>query len=83
MESMVFDREKDGEDLTEEELLEEGSISSEEEAFMRGYEDEEEEVTCDECGTAIRGKKIKKKVEGEIYHFCSKDCAEEFEENLS
>lgn len=83
MDSMVFDNGIEEEkEPTEEELLEAGSISSEEEAFMRGYTDEEEVVTCDECGVAIRGKPIIRKLEGETYNFCSEECAGEFEEGV-
>jgi len=79
MEDMVFEGEKD---LSEGEQLDEGSISVEEEAFMRGYSDEEEEVTCAECGIAIQGEHLTKEIDGEPHKFCSKDCIQEFEESL-
>ena len=67
---------------TTEELLEDGEVSSEEEAFMKGYNNDEEVVECVECGSAIPpGKEVVKDVEGEKYKFCSKICADEFEEN--
>jgi len=69
-------------DPSGEQLLDEGSISSEEEAFMRGYSDEEEVATCSECGSALRETKITKSFEGEAQHFCCKDCAQEYEEGL-
>ena len=69
-------------DPSGEELLDEGSISSEEEAFMRGYSDEEEVATCSECGSALREIKVVKSFEGERHRFCSKDCAKEYEEGL-
>lgn len=75
-------KEEERDEPTDEELLEAEEISSEEEAFIRGYDDKEEVVTCDQCGTAIRGKKIKKKIEGEPYKFCSEACAKEFEEEM-
>lgn len=81
MENVVFDG-GTGKELSEEELLDEGGISAEEEAFMRGYSDEEETVTCAECGAAIRGKSLTKEIDGETHHFCSEGCAQEFEEGL-
>lgn len=78
MESTIFDDGKE-EDSSEEELLDEGT---EEEAFMQGYSDEEKVATCDECGTAIRGKSLTKVIDGDTHHFCSEDCAQDFEESL-
>ena len=69
-------------DPSGEQLLDEGSISSEEEAFMRGYSDEDEVITCSECGSALREKKIIKEFEGERHLFCCADCAKDFEEGL-
>jgi len=69
-------------DPSGEQLLDEGSISSEEEAFMRGYSDEDEVISCSECGSALRETKIVKSFEGETYQFCCADCAKEFEEGL-
>lgn len=77
MESLIFDSGQ--EDKPEREFSEE---DSDEEAFMEGYSDEEEVPTCDECGTALRGKKITKTIEGEKHIFCSKECAQDFEESL-
>lgn len=81
MESTTFDSGTEKEP-SEEELLDEGSISAEEEAFIRGYSDEEEITTCDECGVAIQGKSFTKAVDGETHNFCSEECAQEFEESL-
>lgn len=72
----------DEKDPSGEQLLDEGSISSEEEAFMRGYSDEDEVVACAECGTALREKVVIKSFEGEKYKFCCEDCAKEYEEGL-
>jgi hypothetical protein len=82
MDDTIFDDKANNGEPTEEELLDEGSISPEEEAFMRGYSDEEEVITCDECGVAIRKKPLNKKIDGENYRFCSKECAEDFKEGL-
>lgn len=81
MENAVFDSGSEKEP-SEDELLDEGSISAGEEAFMRGYSDEEETVTCAECGVAIRGKSLIKEVDGENHNFCSEGCAKEFEEGV-
>lgn len=77
--SNFFEEEKFKE---EEELLEEGSISAEEEGFLRGYAHEEKIIVCDECGLAIHGKPLFKTIEKETYCFCSQECVKEFEENL-
>lgn len=79
-------KEKDYEDEIEEELDEEGllaedEISSAEEGFMRGYADEDEVVTCDECGHAITEKKVSRKINGEKHFFCCNDCAEDYEDS--
>jgi len=56
---------------------------SPEEAFMRGYSEEEKIEECAECGSALdEEKKIVKHIDGEAYHFCSEDCVEDFEESL-
>jgi len=68
---------------TEQELLDEGSISAQEEAFMRGYSDDEETITCAECDAAIREKPITKVIDGETCHFCSKECVQDFEESMA
>ncbi len=81
MENTVFDSGSEKEP-SEDELLDEGSISAGEEAFMRGYSDEGETITCAECGVAIRSKPLAKEIDGETHHFCSKDCIQEFEESL-
>ena len=69
-------------DPSGEQLLDEGSISSEEEAFMRGYSDEEEVQACSECGNALRETKIVKNFEGQNHTFCCEDCAKEYAEGL-
>lgn len=80
MENYVFD----GEEETKEEPTEQGEQEPEE-SFMAGYEEDEEKQECAECGTAIisEKKKVVKEIEGETYNFCSKQCAQEFEDGLS
>ncbi|MBT4651204.1 TRASH domain-containing protein [Candidatus Woesearchaeota archaeon] len=77
MNSMVFE---EGTDPSEAQLLEEGGISPEEEAFMRGYSGDEDAAECDECGSTIKEKKVIKDIGGESYRFCCEDCAKEFAE---
>jgi hypothetical protein len=72
----------DEEDVMNEERSEEGDASSED-GFMEGYLDDDKVVECDECGTAVKPeKKVTKEIEGEEHTFCSKNCAQEFEESL-
>ena len=68
----------------EEQRTEDGEVSSSEEAFMQGYNEEEDVQECAECGTAIEDehKKIVEEVDGEKHTFCSKVCAEEFKEGV-
>jgi len=73
----------DEEETNTEERPEEGDASSED-GFMEGYLDDEKVVECDECGTAVKPeKKITKEIDGETRTFCSKNCAEEYEEGLA
>lgn len=56
---------------------------SPDEGFIQGYEDEDKVEECAECGAAINPeKRVRKKIDGEDYKFCSKVCAQEFEESL-
>ncbi len=69
-------------DETKEQMLEEGEIDSSEEAFMRGYSEDDEVEECAECGAAIHEKKIVKTIEEEPRSFCSEICVKEYEESL-
>ena len=69
-------------DETKEQMLEQGEIDSSEEAFMRGYSEDEEVEECAECGAAIHEKKVVKTIEEEPRIFCSEICAKEYEESL-
>jgi hypothetical protein len=75
----------DGEhDETGEQLLDAGAVSDEEEGFMKGYTEDEEVEECAECEAAIEPeKKVVRTIQGEKYKFCSKECADEFEEGVS
>jgi len=77
MENYAFEGDED----STEKVLEE-SLESSEEGFLRGYSDEEEVGECAECGSAVNEEnRIEKEIDGEQVVFCSKMCAEEFEES--
>jgi len=70
-----------------EEDFEEDDITIEkdslDEGFIEGFEVEEESEECAECGTAINPeRKVTREIEGEKFRFCSKDCADEYEESM-
>lgn len=70
-------------DHSEGQVSDEGSLESSEEGFMEGYANDEEVEECTECGLAIDGeKKVVREIEGEQLVFCSKACADEYEEGL-
>ena len=70
-------------DATDQQMLDQGAMDSNEEGFMRGYSEEEEVPECDECGSAIRESKVVVAVGGEEHVFCSHTCAEEFAESVN
>ncbi|MBI2572508.1 hypothetical protein HYV86_01500 [Candidatus Woesearchaeota archaeon] len=82
MKDNEYDSEND--DLQDEEVsVEEDEISSQEDGFMRGYNDEEVSKECAECGAAVQEEKaILKEIEGENYTFCSRTCAQDFEDSM-
>ncbi len=68
----------------EKSTVEEGSLNSSEEAFMKGYDDEEKIPECEECGSRIDEEQILKvEIDGEEHIFCTKVCAQEYEESLA
>ncbi len=77
VENYAFDEDEN----STEKLLEE-SLETSEEGFLKGYSDQEEVGECAECGSAVNEEnRVEKEVDGETLSFCSKSCAEEFEEN--
>jgi hypothetical protein len=62
------------------EFVEEGM--EEEKAFMSGFNEEDEELVCDECGRAIRDNRIVKDFEGEKKVFCSEECLIDYEDTI-
>jgi len=56
---------------------------TDDEGFMQGYEKDEDVDECAECGVAVsKEQQLKHEIEGEEYIFCSKTCADEFEETM-
>ncbi len=79
MENYVFD---DGPHKRGEKSEED--FESPEEGFMEGYSEDEEVEECAECGSAIdEESRIVKEIDGEVYKFCSENCAKEFEDGLN
>ncbi|MFH1276326.1 MAG: hypothetical protein ABIH82_04410 [Candidatus Woesearchaeota archaeon] len=81
MEDETFEGEKDA---TEEQMVESGGLDSHEEGFLKGYSEDDEVIECAECGSACpEEKKVVKEIGEETYTFCSKQCADEFEESIN
>lgn len=73
----------DTEDTSEEQAVEQSDMESTEEGFVQGYSEDDEVLECAECGGAVKEeKKVVRQIEEESYTFCSKDCADEFEESV-
>ena len=80
MENFTFEGEQDSQG---EQLVEHGEIDSTEEAFIRGYSEEDNVIECAECGAAVNEeKKVIKEINDEEYIFCSELCAKEFAESI-
>ncbi len=62
-----------------EELAENDEIEEGEEGFMRGYESDADMAYCDNCKQILGRSHIEKEFDGEVYTFCSEECAEQFE----
>ena len=62
-----------------EELTNADEIDDDEEGFMRGYESESDAAFCDNCKKVLERDHVEKDVKGDIFSFCSEECAEEFE----
>ena len=80
---MMDDYDKMDRDETKEELVAQGGMDSNEEAFMQGYEQDDEVVECAECGSAVSDeKRVVKTINEEEQIFCSQSCAEDYEESI-
>ena len=72
----------EGEGKVEKFSTEDGEISSEEEGFLKGFEDDEEVEECAECGSAVHEEPVRKVIEGESMTFCSNACAVDYSDTL-
>ena len=59
---------------------EEDEITDLDEGFMKGYDEGEKAAVCANCGHVLEDKVVEEVFDGEIYRFCSDECASEFEE---
>ena len=81
MESYLLNGEQDA---TEGQLVEQGGMDSNEEAFMKGYTEDDVVIECAECGGAVtEEKRVIEEIDGEKQVFCCADCAKEFKESLA
>ncbi len=71
-----------GDEPVEKFSAEDGEISSEEEGFLKGFEDEDEAVECAECGSAVHEDAVHKLIDGESMTFCSNACAVDYSDSL-
>ena len=72
----------EGENAEEKFSAEDGEISSEEEGFIKGFEDEEEAEECAECGSAMHEEIVTKIIDGEAVKFCGNACATDYEDSI-
>jgi len=63
-----------------EDLVEGDEISAAEEGFMEGAHDDGQGAKCRRCGKVLMDDFIERKVDNEIYRFCSDECADKYEE---
>lgn len=61
-----------------EDELENDEISPGEEGFMEGAHDGGQGAKCRKCGKILLNDLTEKKIDGEIYRFCSDKCAEDY-----
>ena len=62
------------------ELEEADEIDEVEAGFMKGYGDNVDENSCSNCKKIIEGTDfIEEEIEGKMYRFCSRECADKFE----
>ena len=69
--------------MDENQKSEEAPEDAIDQAFMRGYDEEEEINECNECGEFVKGEPVQRTVDGEKFGFCSKDCATDFQDGMS
>jgi len=64
-----------------ESLVEDDEISPEEEGFMEGAEGGGKGAKCRKCGKVLGEDFIERRLKGELYRFCSEECAEKYLKN--
>ena len=68
---------KEGREVLKEEKDE---ISSEEEGFMEGYEQDSKLTNCANCKKVLEDEVVEREFDGETCRFCCDKCADEFAE---
>jgi len=61
-----------------EELVESDEISPAEEGFMEGADGDGQGAKCRKCGKVLTDDFIERKVDNEIFRFCSDECADKY-----
>ena len=59
--------------------LDSDAIDEVDEGIAKGYEEDEKVIKCAKCGRTLGRKFVEVEIEGELYNFCSEECAEEYE----
>ena len=83
---MADDESEDEEIYSEEgrkKLVEEDEIEPWEEGFMEGADEDGQHAKCRKCGKPLADDVVEREIEGELYWFCSDECAEKYEEDHS
>ena len=61
-----------------ESLVDDDEISAEEEGFMEGAEGGGQGAKCRKCGKILQDDFIERRVDDEIYRFCSDECSHKY-----
>lgn len=59
--------------------IDDDSLTDVDEGFMKGYEEDSLMTKCVNCGAILEEDIIEEEFDGDVYRFCSEDCATEFE----
>jgi len=62
-----------------EEEIESDAVDDVGAGFVEGYEEGERAVKCARCGKILGREYVEVEIGGEIYRFCSEECAKNFE----
>mgnify|MGYP001323913226 CR=1 FL=1 len=55
------------------------TITNVDEGFMQGYDEEDKLSECSYCGTILEDNIVEEKFDEELYRFCSRECATNYE----